>query len=144
MIWVINLNSNICRIYHYEKLSSRVTLIKEISHPELKMKTGDIFTSDKPGHYQSSNGAHGTYSPRTDPKEVEVDNFAREIARELNQGRNDHRYDHLIIISAPHMSGLLQQHLDKHVNELVTSHIHKDLLHLKEHELVDFLTTHPV
>ncbi|HLB43238.1 MAG TPA: host attachment protein [Gammaproteobacteria bacterium] len=139
MIWVINCNSNICRIYEFKKKFTQLHLVKELQHPENKLKSKDL-TSDKPGRYQSSHSAHGTYTQPSDPKEIKIDHFYREIAKELDQGRCQQRYDELIIIAPPHSNGLLFQHLDKHVQNLVINNIKKDLLHLPDHELVKFLS----
>lgn len=137
MIWVITSDTNICRIYQYNK-PDKLILLKEISHPENKLKDIDLI-SDRQGHYNASNSSRGAYSPHTDPKQVKIDEFTREIANELDQGRNKNSYEKLIIISPSHTSGLLFQHLNKHVKELVINKIHKDLLHLSDHELLSFL-----
>lgn len=139
MIWVINTNTNQCRIYNYDKTPAKLTLIKEIIHPENRMKKSEYLTSDKPGRYRASNSAQGTYSQDTDPKDVAIDNFAREIAKELNHGRTSKTFEKLILITPPHMEGLLQHHLDKHVKNLVVHNIQKDLLHLSDHELLEYL-----
>ncbi len=138
MIWIINANSNICRIYNFQKSKSLLTLLKEINHPESRLKAEELLTSDRPGHYQTSYGAHGAYSPHMEAKEVEIDHFAREIASEINEGRNKQLYDKLIVIAAPKMSGLLFKHIDKHAKEMVINDIQKDLIHLTETELLDF------
>lgn len=138
---VVNTNSNTCRIYYYDKNPAQLTLLKEISHPENKLKISDI-TTDRPGHYIAGQSARGAYSPPMDAKEVEIDNFSREIARELNKNRNKNDFDELIVIAAPHMNGLLFQHINKEVKNLVINKIEKDLLHLSDHELLDFLKIH--
>jgi protein required for attachment to host cells len=138
---VANINSNICRIYHYDKHPAQLRLLKEIDHPENKLKSGDI-TSDRPGHYQSRTSARGAYSPHMEAKEIEIDNFSREITKELNQERIKKEYDELIVIAPPHMIGLLFQHINKHVKNLVINDIKKDLIHLSDHELLIFLQSH--
>ena len=138
---VVNTNTNTCLIYHYIKHPAQLTLLKKIDHPENKLKSGDM-TSDRPGHYQAGKSARGAYSPHMEEKETHIDNFSREIARELNQERNKKEYNELIVIAPPHMIGLLFQHINKHVKDLVINHIKKDLLHLSDHELLDFLQTH--
>jgi protein required for attachment to host cells len=139
--WVVNTDSNTCRIYQYSKNPTQLTLLKEISHPENKLRDIDL-TSDKPGRYKASNSSHGAYSQRTDPKEIKIDDFSREIARELDNGRNTNAYKNLIIIAAPHMNGLLFQHFNKNVKNLVTHNLEKDFIHLADHELLEMLKTH--
>ena len=142
MTWIVAANTNKCCIYHFDKNPKTVSLLKEINHSENRLKKSDYLTSDKPGRYQTDGSAGGTYSPHTDPKAAEVDSFAREIAHELNHGRNVQAYKNLIIITPSHMNGLLHQHLDKHVNELIISEIQKDVMTLSHHELLAFLEEH--
>lgn len=138
MILVITANSNKCRLYHLNKNKSELVFYKEISHPENKLKSSDL-TSDKSGHYKTTMGNRGAYSPHMDAKDVKIDDFSREIARELNVERNQNTYDHLVLVAPPHIMGLLQQHLDKHVKELIAKDIQKDLLHLSQADLMAFL-----
>lgn len=142
MIWVAIANTNSCRIYDYDKNHSSLSLLKEISHPELRLKTGDTLTSDRPGHYQAGISARGAYAPDKDPKEVAIDRFSRQIAEELDKGRRANSYDKLIIITAPHMNGLLFNHLNKHIKDLVTHNIQKDIHYFNKRELIDFLKIH--
>lgn len=138
---VINTNTNTCRIYHYLKHPAQLSLIKEINHPENKLKNSDL-TSDRQGHYKAGKSARGAYSPHREEKDIEIDNFSREIAKELNQERVKNEYDELIVIALPHMNGLLFQHINKHVKDLVINTIEKDLVHLSEKDLLNFLQSH--
>lgn len=143
MFWVVNTNSNTCHIYDYQKKPRKLTLAKVILHPENKLKDIEL-TSDKPGRYKADSSAHGTYSQDTDPKEIKIDNFIREIARELDHGRTSKSYDKIILIAPPHVSGVLFQHIDKNVKDLIYKTIQKDLPNISEHELLEFLKEHAV
>lgn len=140
LTWVVNTNSNICRIYHYGKNLDQFTLFKTINHPENRLRDIDL-TSDKPGRYRAGDSAHGAYSQPSDPKEIKIDDFSREIAKELDHGRKANAYEKLIIISPPHMKGILSKHLNKHVKDLITHNIEKDIVKITDHELIDFLRT---
>lgn len=142
MLWIVTADTNTCRIYSLDKKHTMLSLIKEINHPELKLKTSETFTTDKPGHYQASDSARGTYSPHMDPKEVAIDDFARDIDHALDKGRNDHAYEKLVLIAAPRMHGLLNQHLNKNVANLVMKNIEKDVQHLNHQELLEFIKKH--
>lgn len=139
--WVVSTDSNTCRIYNYSKKANQLNLFKEMQHPENKLRDIEI-TSGKPGHYKASSSSRGTYEQPTDPKEIQIEKFSREIAKELDQGRNNHAYEKLVIIAPPHMNGLLQQHINKHVKDLVSHNIEKDVSHLADHELLNFLHEH--
>jgi len=78
MIWVINSNSNTCRIYEYNKHKSSLGLLKEILHPENRLHNIDL-VADRPGRYQAG-AAHGSYSPSSDPKDIKIDTFLRDCS----------------------------------------------------------------
>lgn len=139
--WILTADSNTCRLYNYSEKPEQLTLVKEIKHPENKLRDIEL-TSDKPGHYKTSSGAHGAFSQPSDPKEIKIEDFSREIAKALEHGRNTHGYEKLIVIAPPHMNGLLLQHLNKHVSDLITHNIKKDIPHFTDHELLDFLHQH--
>jgi len=142
MIWVLIANTNTGRFYTYNKNRSHLLLLKKINHPEIKLKSSESLTSDRPGHYHTSNTARGAYSPQTDPKEVEINNFAKELADHLDVSRKTNEFDQLIIIAPPYMNGLVFQELSKYVKEQVTNRIQKDVLQLSDRELVEFLKEH--
>lgn len=139
MTWLVTANTNTCRIYHFERKGFVLTLLKEIEHPEIKLKRSEHLTTDQPGKYQSDGSKHGAYEPKTDPKEVEIETFTREIANELNKARHAQAYEGLILVAAPAMLGRLNKHFDKHVSALVQKEIHKDLMKLSHHELEQFI-----
>jgi protein required for attachment to host cells len=141
LTWVLITNSNTCRIYNYSRNPELLTLVKEIKHPENKLRDIDL-TSDKPGRYKASGDAHGAYSQPSDPKEIKIDEFSREIAKVLDHGRTTHAYGKLIVIAPPHMDGLLSQHLNKHTKDLVIHNIKKDIPNYTDKELLDFLHQH--
>ncbi len=140
--WVLVTNSNTCRFYDYCKKSHQLKLLKEIKHPENLLRDSEL-TSDKPGRYRANDEGYGAFSQQSDPKEVKVDDFAREIAKALDQDRNTNAFAELIVIAPPHMKGLLFLHLNKHVKEMVAYTIEKDILYLKNKELEEFLRIHP-
>ena len=139
--WVLITNSNTCKFYDYCKKSQQLKLLKEIKHPENLLKDIDL-TSDKPGRYRANDAGHGAFSQPTDPKEIKIDDFAREIAKVIDHDRNINAFAELIVISPPHMKGLLSHHFNKHVKEMITHNIEKEVLQLTEHELVVFLHNH--
>lgn len=85
--WALILNSNDCRIYKLSTKPYQLTLLKEILHPESKLRDIDL-TSDKPGRYKAGDSAHGAYTQHSDPKEIQIEDFSRQVANELNKGRN--------------------------------------------------------
>lgn len=142
MLWVITMNTNNCRVYHYQKHLKKLTLLKELDHPENRLKNHELL-SDRPGHYnKSKEGSRGSYEPTSDAKENVISHFSRDIAKLLHSAKQDKLYEKLILITHPHMLGLLNQHLDKSIQPLITQTINKDLQTFSEQELLTYLIEH--
>jgi protein required for attachment to host cells len=137
-MWFIAANTNSCRIFDYEKKSKSLTLVKELHNPLGKLKSSEI-TTDRPGHYGMNDGARGAFVAHDDPKEIEADHFSMAIAKELDNGRRHNQYKELILAAQPHMSGLINMHLDSHVKDLIISNVKKDFTHLTEAELLKMI-----
>lgn len=136
MIWVVVANTSSCRIYHFNRKENTLTALKEMVHPEARLKGSDL-TSDKQGKYLANDAGHGAYSPHVNAKEIEIENFARDIGHELATGRTQNAYDNLVLFAAPHMNGIIQNQLDHHVKALITRDIKKDYCHLADNELIE-------
>jgi protein required for attachment to host cells len=134
MIWVIAANATACRIFHYGRNAAKLTLIKQIFHPENRLKLQDYLSSERPGL-----DSRGAFSPQTAPKDVELNNFAREIGREIMRGRKADAFDKLIVIAPPHMGGLILTHVDKLTEAMVMNYIHKDPQHFTESDILGYL-----
>jgi len=138
MKWIVTANTNDCCIYEYH--DNDLKLIKQISRPENKLKDSEL-SSDKPGRYNSSNSTGGgAYAPHTEIEDVQDNNFAREVAIELNEARNKNKYRELVIIMPAQIEGLFLNHLNSKVKELIEHTIQKNIMHLSEKELLDYLS----
>lgn len=138
MRWVIVANSSSCRIFDYSKANKTLTLIKELYHPESKLKGIDL-VSDGPGHYGTGGVARGKYQPREEPQEAEANVFAREIAELLDADRRANQYKDLILFAPPHMTGLLQKHFNSHVKDFISESYNKDYGYFTEPEILQAL-----
>lgn len=139
MIWVVIADSNHCCIYSYQRTPALLNLVKEMVHPEIRQKTSEFLTSDKPGHYKAKDGAHGAFMPPTDPKEVAMNKFAKEISEFLDSSRKKQSYDKIIFIAAPRVNGLIYNQLNQNVTHLITNNINKDYMHMSDNELLAYL-----
>lgn len=137
---VILANSNTCGIYDYKK-PTELTLVKTIECPENKLKDREL-VSDRPGHYNTSSSARGTYEQASDPEKILIDNFAKKLADTLNKWRNEHEFHELVVIMPPHMEGLFLLHLDKEVYKMIKKTLQKNLMNLNQHELLHYLNEH--
>lgn len=116
--WILVANAAEAKFFTSENLRvGKLELVRELTHPDSRKKVGEL-RSDKPGHYKTDGGAHGSYS-ETDPKEVEAEHFAIQLARELKSAWDQNKYKHLVMVTPAHFHGLLKKHLDHHLADII-------------------------
>jgi len=136
--WILVANASIARLFAHSGHEHGLALVKELSHPQSRMKNADLVT-DRAGHMQGSGDGHGSRQPRTVAKEQEAEHFAGELARELEHGRNAGQFDRIILVVAPGFLGLLNEKLDPQIAKLVTRRYEKDYTQINDRELAAHL-----
>lgn len=148
--WILVANASFACLYethlallfrtngHAEK---NLTMIKSFNHEQSRKRTSDL-VSDRQGSYISGTAGHGSFSEQTDPKLIEADRFARELAQVLEDGRIEESYSNLIIVAKPHFQGLLQKHMNHRLGKYINRTIEKDYTRFKGKELVAQLQAH--
>ena len=141
--WLLVGNASRARLFETQARPKTLTLLKEYLHPPSREK-GEDLASDRPGHFQAEaqgmeGTTHGAFNEPTSPKEFEHERFAIELAKELNEGRNQNKYSNLIVVASPHFHGLLNQHMNSHVAKMVSTHLNKDYTDLDEAALIERL-----
>lgn len=84
--------------------------------------------SDRSGRsFDSTGQGRHAMEQSSDPHEHQQKIFALEIAKLLDQKRNEKAYDQIIIVATPKMLGTMRQALNKATSQLVVGEINKDL-----------------
>lgn len=108
--------------------------------PELvgrgREKGADLL-ADRPGRSVDSShvGDRHAMEPPTDPKEVEKERFARQLADTLEAACNEGRFARLTLVAPPRMLGELRAVLPAKVKERLVREVDKDLTWVPVHEL---------
>jgi len=136
--WILVANSSNANLYVNTGPHKGLQLTKQFTHPESRERTSEL-VSDRPGHDQAHGGGHGSFTQATDPQEHQAEQFALQLAHELEQGRATNLYNRLILVASPHFIGILNHRLDEHVRNLVTETIEKDYTQATEKELAGHL-----
>jgi protein required for attachment to host cells len=89
-------------------------------------------------HQSAGHGAHAM-AAQTNPMDHEHELLAREVARVLAHGRNQHRVDAIVLVAPPEFLGRLRQAIDPQTRALVVAEDARDLSRLPEHELEKML-----
>ena len=110
------------------------------------------FKSDRPGrvfdHAPMTAGRRGA-TPRhatggeRRPRKHEAQEFARQIAGELDRGRQKGEFDGVIVIAGPPFLGLLREALTHSVRSVLIAEISKDLVHQEVSAVIKHLPPRP-
>lgn len=119
--WILVANASLAKLYENMGPNKGLKLVKELIHPESRLKNADLVT-DRPG---GSNGL-GATQPQTLPKDHEAKTFAQELAQELYIGRTKNAFERAIVIAPPSFMGMLNTVLDHPTAQLITDRFEKD------------------
>lgn len=97
---------------------------------------GRNFTTARPPTVNESVGAtRHSIEPHTTLREKTTDRFARTIKDELERGRNDHRYERLVIVAPPRFLGALHGTFTKPLRECVVAEVKRNLTALRTSDI---------
>jgi protein required for attachment to host cells len=125
--YVLVADSTHARLFSAESPSSPLHELETMNNPEGRLHDRDI-TSDLPGKIKGSSGRAGqAYEDETDPKEHLSVNFAKRIAKYLEDGRNSRHFEQLLVVSAPAFLGELRSQFSSQLSKLVCFELAKNL-----------------
>jgi len=92
--------------------------------------------SDRPSRSIESVGkARHAIEPKHDPRRLAVANFAKDVARFVEQKAVDKSYDRLVVVAPPRMLSDLRKALGERAKALLVAEIDKDLTKVPMREL---------
>jgi protein required for attachment to host cells len=133
--WILIANASEARLFKTEKHPKDMELIDEFHHPESRQKVVNLVTGGIGSYRKASSTPKSSFEEPTNPKQVEVENFAHELAAKLNEGRNKNLYKNLVLIAPSQFRGLLNKYCNEHVKSLILVALNKDYTKLKKDEL---------
>jgi protein required for attachment to host cells len=129
--WILLADAASARLYVSGEGPGDWTLLREIEHPESRMRPSELL-SDKPGRVKQSTGSRAALEPHTPRKKVEAERFARELAQVLDEGVVSGACERLVLVTPPAFLGVLRHKLPPRVAARVSDVIEKDYLHLDQ------------
>ncbi len=125
--WVVVADSAKARIFSRNKKFSPLEELETLVHPESRLHRQDL-VSDRPGQVQESRtpGESVNEEP-TDPKVVEAQVFAREIAHRLRESRLSGNYSSLVLVADPRFLGLLRKCMDEDTRRTIDQEVPKNV-----------------
>jgi protein required for attachment to host cells len=140
--WVLVANGSQARLYDMDGAKKSITLIKEFNHPESRMKTEQL-SSDRSGRYMnSSTQGSGAFNEPTDPKSYEMERFALELTKSLDEGRAANKFGKVVLVASPHFLGLLKQNMSDQLGKAISHTIQKDYTAVTDRDMLEQLKAH--
>lgn len=122
-----------CKFYSSEKntvqdlLLGKSILPKEHEKPE-KHEAKFSSSSSTQSHF---------FEPHTDPKQIDLDQAAKNLVKELDlfiRGHNE--YNKIILAADPKLLGYIRKNLPSHLKDLIAEEISKDLVKESPEEFI--------
>jgi protein required for attachment to host cells len=141
--WILVADASRARVFSVpenNKPNKPWLLEKELEHLASRAKATEL-TTDVPGRVRQSFGAGSrpAMDDPTDPKEVEAQAFAHELADFLEQGLNHNRFEQLVLVAPPHFLGLMREMVSEQVAKRIQWSINKDFTQLPARDLPDHI-----
>lgn len=137
--WILVAHRGGARLFEHSGPGKGLQLVEEISHPQGRLKNGDI-NSDKPGRaFDKFGGGRHSMSKEHEPKEQVAIQFAKQLAETLDRGRTGGHYGKLVLVAEPRFLGELRAALPPHTAALVSAAVDKDLGGIGNHEIAGHL-----
>ncbi|MGM0450749.1 MAG: VLRF1 family aeRF1-type release factor [Pseudomonadota bacterium] len=109
--------------------------VDTLLNPEARLHDGDL-TTDRPGRQADSmNSGRSAMEEHSEPKEVEAQRFAKELAENLEKARNQGELEKLYIAAPPKFLGELRKHMKPELKAIVVEEIGKDFSQMSAREL---------
>lgn len=136
--WVIVANSSRATIYQLEKFPA-ISEVKSFDHQESRLKDSEIVTSAPGRNFQRGGVNRHAYESKTDPKEVEIEKFARIISDYLSSSFNKGEFSRFYLIANPTFLGLLRKHIHPKVHATVVAELPKDMTEHSKSDIEEHL-----
>lgn len=137
--WILIAHRGGARLLAHTGPGRGLQLLDDIPHPEGRLKDGDI-NADRPGRAFDIIGAgRHAMSKEQSPSEHVTEQFAKTLVERLQQGRNDNRYDALVLVAEPRVLGELRAALDAPTAARVTATLDKNLGGIETRDLAPHL-----
>ena len=134
--WILISNASRARLFSIPRKGKSWQTLREFEHPESRLRGHEIM-ADRPGrtHQRAAKETRAGLQPPTDPKDIEAEHFAQQLAAVLKDGHGRHAYSRLVLVAPPQFLGLLRKSIGDQVAKRVSASLDKDLTEVKDADL---------
>lgn len=133
--WIVVANAASARIFRRESAKAPLAPVAALTHEESRLHASALGT-DRPGS-QAADNSQGPnhFEPRSDPHRKEHQRFAKEIARQLDEGLKAGAFGTLTVFASAPFMGELTAELSEAVSQRLRAAHNTDLTHVGIAEL---------
>jgi protein required for attachment to host cells len=125
--WIVVANRVRARLFEYDPRQRNVSEIEDFLNPEGRAPAGSRGENRPPRTFDSEGPGRHAIEPRTEPATKASEQFARQLAAALEDGRVHRRFEKLMLIATPRFLGHLRQCMPAALGNCVTRQVNKDL-----------------
>lgn len=126
--WILAADSAFAKILRTEKKKGPLELVREVEHPESRMKEGELYADEAGRAFDSGGQGRHAMENEVDAKTMESIRFAQQLADMLKKAAEEEQFHKLYILAAPAFLGELRDKLDGNVKAKIVAEIPKDVV----------------
>jgi len=131
--WVLVADKSRARFFSCDAPKGQLRELQDVVCPSARLHGNERF-SDGSSRAHTSAHEHHTFPPEPDQDSDAID-FARDLAKRADDGRQRGDFERLILVTPPEFLGTLRKKLSRSTAKLVNRTIEKNLTHLGAEEL---------
>ncbi len=126
LTWILVADKSRARILNAET-ASRIKEIIDLTHPEGRLHEQEL-TTDLPGK-DANKGVPGkhAFQDKIEPKQQEAIDFAKRIAKYIDEAQNEKKFEQLMIVAEPSFLGILRKQFTDEVKERISFELDKNI-----------------
>jgi protein required for attachment to host cells len=124
--WIAVADKNRCRIFAQSNRNGPIEEIVDLVAPATRLKNQDINTDRHGRGFDSGGLGRHAMSNSVEPVEQEAIRFAKEVAAQLDTGRQQNSFGRLYVIAEPRFLGYLRQNYTRPLKDMIAAEIDKD------------------
>lgn len=133
--WVLVADAARARLFELPGKGANLTEIACYTHPDGRTPGCHPVHGRLPRAQESTNASRHAIEPKTSLKDKHAKQFADTLGDVVERGRQEGRYDELVLIAPPRFLGALHERLDEQTLKRVVGEVDNDLMMLSANEL---------
>lgn len=129
--WILVANAYQARLFEQSDRAGSLASLQSYTCPEARLKGVDLET-DTGGYEEMGHGrGSSSFSDRAAPRAKVHEEFARKLARHLNDGIAAHLCSDLLIVASSPFLGIVKAHLDEQAAKHLRAAMARDMTELE-------------